>query len=51
MKAISLAKAFNPKEFESRIYDFWLEKGFFKPDTDARDKFVIVIPQIGRAHV
>lgn len=44
MKAISLAKAFDPKEFESRTYEFWLENGFFKPDTDARDRFVIVIP-------
>jgi valyl-tRNA synthetase len=44
MKAISLAKAFNPKEFEGRIYDFWLENGYFKPDTAARDRFVIVIP-------
>ena len=40
-----LEKAYNPKDFEDRIYDFWIEKDFFFP-VAANDKkpFVIVIP-------
>lgn len=47
MKAIELKKAFDPKDFERRIYDFWLENDHFKPRTKGGkgDKpFVIVIP-------
>ena len=40
-----LAKNYNPQEFEDRIYAKWCEKGYFKPDTDAKKKpFSIVIP-------
>jgi valyl-tRNA synthetase len=40
-----LEKAYNPKDFEDRIYDFWIEKDLFSP-VAANDKkpFVIVIP-------
>ncbi len=34
MKAIELEKAYNPKEFEDRIYSEWVEKGYFKPYSD-----------------
>ena len=34
MKAIELEKAYNPKDFEERIYGEWLEKGCFKPASD-----------------
>ena len=35
MKAIELEKAYNPKDFEDRIYKGWEEKGCFKPASDA----------------
>ncbi len=35
MKAIELEKAYNPKDFEDRIYKSWEEKGCFKPASDA----------------
>ena len=31
MKAIELEKAYNPKDFEDRIYSEWESKGYFKP--------------------
>ncbi len=34
MKAIELEKAYNPKDFEDRIYKDWEEKGYFKPASD-----------------
>ena len=34
MKAIELEKAYNPKDFEDRIYKGWEEKGCFKPASD-----------------
>ncbi|WP_288621392.1 valine--tRNA ligase [uncultured Treponema sp.] len=36
MKAIELEKAYNPKDFEDRIYNEWVEKGCFKPSSDSR---------------
>jgi valyl-tRNA synthetase len=46
--AIELARAFDPKSYEDRIYRGWLEKGLFAPaaDPDASPgrTFVIVIP-------
>ena len=44
MKAVELAKVFNPKEFEDSIYAFWLERGVFKPADGDGAPFVIVIP-------
>ncbi|MCF7933698.1 MAG: valine--tRNA ligase [Spirochaetia bacterium] len=49
MKAVELAKAYNPKDFEDRIYAQWKEGGMFKPsqpseDDPSRPPFVIVIP-------
>ena len=35
MKGIELEKAYNPQEFEDRIYKEWNEKGYFKPKSDS----------------
>jgi valyl-tRNA synthetase len=43
MKAIELAKAFDPSEFEDRIYELWSEGGYFAP-RGTGDPFVVVIP-------
>ena len=40
-----LAKNYNPKEFEDRIYGEWCEGGYFAPDPDPKKPaFSIVIP-------
>ncbi len=45
MKAIELAKAYEPTSFEERIYEAWRSKGLFQPAGDPKKKpFVIVIP-------
>jgi valyl-tRNA synthetase len=49
MKAIELAKAFDPKSYEERIYRHWMEKRLFAPAASAGQAttgktFVIVIP-------
>ncbi len=54
MKAIELDKAYNPKDFEDRIYEEWTKKGYFKPAGDADSpvhsqkmsniKYTVVIP-------
>ncbi len=45
IKMKELAKNYNPREFEDRIYENWCEKGYFKPDPDKKKKpFSIVIP-------
>ncbi len=44
MKAIELAKAYDPKEFEERIYQHWMDEGAFKPSDGNGKPFVIVIP-------
>ncbi|WP_296325773.1 valine--tRNA ligase [Treponema sp. UBA3813] len=55
MHAIELEKAYNPKDFEDRIYGQWVEKGYFKPSSDESSpvhnqrkstniKYTVVIP-------
>ncbi|MDE6774373.1 MAG: valine--tRNA ligase, partial [Treponemataceae bacterium] len=55
MKAIELEKAYNPKDFEDRIYAAWVEQGHFRPHSDADSpvhghagrtniKYTVVIP-------
>ncbi|MBQ4071156.1 MAG: valine--tRNA ligase [Clostridia bacterium] len=40
-----LAKNYDPREFEDRIYKSWCDEGYFKPDPDEKKKpFSIVIP-------
>ncbi len=40
-----IAKTYDPSEIEDRLYKFWDESGYFKPDEDKTKKpFSIVIP-------
>src|SRR5688572_22437650 len=40
-----MAKAYDPKEVEARIYDTWLAGGYFKPDPDpSKPPFCIIMP-------
>lgn len=40
-----IAKTYNPKEFEDRIYKEWMNKGYFTPQIDPKkEPFTIVIP-------
>ncbi|MPZ15988.1 MAG: valine--tRNA ligase [Chloroflexi bacterium] len=42
---VELAKAFDPKELEARIYARWVEAGYFAPDPDpGRPAFCIIMP-------
>ena len=34
MKGIELEKAYNPKDFEDRLYTRWETEGYFKPSSD-----------------
>lgn len=41
----NIAKTYNPKEFEERIYDYWESEGFFTPEVDKSKKpYSIVMP-------
>ncbi|MFP4362964.1 MAG: valine--tRNA ligase [Spirochaetia bacterium] len=45
MKAVELAKVYDPKDFEDRLYDYWMENNLFAPKEDAEgEHFSIVIP-------
>lgn len=45
MKAVELEKAYNPKNFEDRIYATWKESGSFQPKPiKGKKPFVVVIP-------
>jgi valyl-tRNA synthetase len=45
MKAIELAKAYDPESFEDRIYAMWKNEGHFMPKADNGQKpFTVVIP-------
>lgn len=45
MKAIELAKAYDPKTFEDRIYKEWKDGGYFKPAGDkTKPSFTVVMP-------
>ncbi len=44
MKAIELEKTYNPKDFEDRIYQQWVEDGNFKPSDGDGKPFTIVMP-------
>ena len=41
----NLSKTYDPKDFEKRLYDEWLDKGYFKssPNPDKKP-FCIVLP-------
>lgn len=36
MKGIELEKAYNPKDFEKRLYERWEKEGYFKPYSDEK---------------
>ena len=41
----TLSKSYNPSEFEDEIYQYWEEKGFFKPEVHPNGKpYTIVMP-------
>ena len=46
LHTIELEKAYNPKDFEDRIYADWEKQGCFKPvkKTDGTDRYVVAIP-------
>ncbi|MFI3258424.1 MAG: class I tRNA ligase family protein, partial [Spirochaetales bacterium] len=46
MKAIQLEKAYDPKQFEQRLYEQWETGGYFKPQENASSEkaFTVVIP-------
>ncbi|HAK45974.1 MAG TPA: valine--tRNA ligase, partial [Spirochaeta sp.] len=47
MSTSEMAKAYNPKDFEDRIYKYWTDNECFQPANSAdegKDPFVIVIP-------
>ena len=44
MSTPKMEKAYNPKDFEDRIYSFWMENNIFQPVENNKDPFVIVIP-------
>ncbi len=50
-----LAKAYEPKEVEKRIYDFWMQGGWFHAEVDPKKKpYTIVMPPpniTGQLHV
>ena len=41
----NIAKNYDPKEFEERLYEMWEEKGYFTPEVDKNKKpFTIMMP-------
>jgi len=44
VKAVELPKAYDPKDFEDRIYGAWMEKGMFKPIEGESSPFTVVMP-------
>ncbi len=45
MHHADLPKAYEPRQVEDRIYQFWLDKGYFTPKIDhSRQPFTIIMP-------
>jgi valyl-tRNA synthetase len=44
VKAVELPKAYDPKDFEDRLYKAWEEEGKFRPNEGKGDAFTIVMP-------
>ena len=45
MKAIEMEKVYNPKDFEDRLYKFWEDNNYFKPNENSdKEPFTVVIP-------
>jgi len=44
-EAKELAKSYDPKQVEDRLYDTWVENGYFTPEADPdKEPYTIVIP-------
>ncbi|MDF2532990.1 MAG: valyl-tRNA synthetase [Clostridia bacterium] len=44
-EAKELAKSYDPKQVEDRLYDSWVENGYFTPEVDPnKEPYTIVIP-------
>ena len=44
MKAVELAKSYNPKDFEDRIYEEWVRDKDFAPSKPGAEHFSVVMP-------
>ncbi|AEV27977.1 valyl-tRNA synthetase [Sphaerochaeta pleomorpha str. Grapes] len=44
MKAVELPKAYDPKDFEDRVYEVWEKEGMFRPNEGEGEAFTIVMP-------
>jgi len=45
VKAVELDKSYNPKDFEDRLYQMWMEGGYFAPSSEASGApYTIVMP-------
>ncbi len=45
MRSKELSKAYNPKDVEGPLYQFWMDKGYFTPKVEPGKKpFVIIMP-------
>lgn len=45
MTVKNLDKTYNPQEFEKKIYDYWMEKDYFKAEVNPdKEPFTIVLP-------
>ncbi len=44
MKAVELAKSYNPKDFEDRIYEEWTKDKDFAPHNEGAEHFTVVMP-------
>ena len=44
MISTELSKAYDPKDFEQRIYSQWVKEGAFHPDENGKDHFTVVMP-------
>jgi len=44
VKAVELPKAYDPKDFEDRIYEDWMKNGMFKPVPGDATPFTVVMP-------
>ena len=54
-QTFDMAKAYEPGKVEDKWYQFWMEKGYFKPKIDLKKKpFTIIMPPpnvTGELHV
>ena len=44
MISTELSKAYDPKDFEQRIYSQWVNEGAFHPDENGKEHFTVVMP-------